>query len=57
MSACQGIKSHTKSRCGTTSLFKCSKCGHSGCAQAGCSNRAFDGGRCMRCGTSSRTSL
>jgi DNA-directed RNA polymerase subunit RPC12/RpoP len=58
MSACPGIKIHTKSRCGTTSLFRCKKCGHVGCAQVGCSNQAFDSYKCMRCGTpSSRISL
>jgi len=50
MAGCTGKKdAHT---CGCL-LFKCKKCGNVGCDQGQddkCSNQAFKGGKCVRCG-------
>ena len=34
----------------TAILYKCSKCGATGCKKDGCSNHTFEGERCKKCG-------
>jgi len=55
--ACPGTKhSHT---CGSV-LYRCKSCGNVGCDQGTkgtCSNQAFTGGKCMKCGKSGQKEI
>lgn len=49
MATCHGKWSGPHGQCNST-LLRCKKCGNIGCNQRECSNRAFDGPKCLKCG-------
>ena len=49
MAMCPGNRAN-KMRCNSL-VSRCKKCGSVGCDQRDCSNRTFDGWKCLRCGT------
>lgn len=38
-------------------IFKCDRCGATGCSNKGCPNQKFDGGRCTVCGGNLRRAV